>query len=92
MDSGKRTFSRRSCWDSNSQPFDHEPGALTNKLSRFPEREERKKGIALAGGVPVSKDTTVTLKLFLDRKGGGVGGGGVEVGRFLPELHFLEKP
>ena len=26
-------FSRRSCSESNSQPFDHESGALTNKLS-----------------------------------------------------------
>ena len=34
----KRTkFSRRSCWDSNSQPFNHESGALTNKLSRLPD-------------------------------------------------------
>ena len=31
-----REFSRRSCWDSNSQPFDHESAALTNKLSRLP--------------------------------------------------------
>ena len=31
----RRKFSRRSCWDSNSQPFDHESGALTNKLSRL---------------------------------------------------------
>ena len=27
-----RKFSHCSCWDSNSQPFDHESGALTNKL------------------------------------------------------------
>ena len=31
-----RKFSCRSCWDLNSQPFDHEPGALTNKLSQLP--------------------------------------------------------
>ena len=31
----KKKFSRRSSRDSNSQPFDHESGALTNKLSRF---------------------------------------------------------
>ena len=31
----RRKFSRRSCRDSNSQPFDHESGALTNKLSRL---------------------------------------------------------
>ena len=30
-----RKFSNRSCWDSNSQPFTHESGALTNKLSRL---------------------------------------------------------
>ena len=30
-----RKFSCRSCRDSNSQPFDHESGALTNKLSRL---------------------------------------------------------
>ena len=30
----RRKFSRRSCRDSNSQPFDHESGALMNKLSR----------------------------------------------------------
>ena len=29
-------FSRRSCRDSNSQPLDHESGALTNKLSCIP--------------------------------------------------------
>ena len=28
-------FSRRSCRDSNSQPFDHESGAFTNKPSRL---------------------------------------------------------
>ena len=28
----RRKFSHRSCWDSNSQPLDHESGALTNKL------------------------------------------------------------
>ena len=28
-------FSRRSCRDSNSQTFDHESGALTNKLCRL---------------------------------------------------------
>ena len=28
----RRTFSRRSCRDWNSQPFDQESGALTNKL------------------------------------------------------------
>ena len=32
----KRTFSCRSCWDSNSQPFNNEPSALTNKLSLLP--------------------------------------------------------
>ena len=32
----RRKFVRRFCWDSNSQPFDHESGALTNKLSRLP--------------------------------------------------------
>ena len=31
-----RKFSRRSCQNSNLQPFDHESGALTNKLSRLP--------------------------------------------------------
>ena len=34
---GKK-FSRRSCRDSNSQPFDHESGALTNKLLRLLHR------------------------------------------------------
>ena len=29
-----KKFPRRSCWDSNSQPFDYESGALTSKLSR----------------------------------------------------------
>ena len=29
----RRKFSRRSCRDSNSQPFDHESGTLNNKLS-----------------------------------------------------------
>ena len=32
----RRKFSRRSCRNSNSQPFDHEFGALNNKLSRKP--------------------------------------------------------
>ena len=32
----RRNFFCRSCWDSNSQPFDHESGALTNKLSQLP--------------------------------------------------------
>ena len=32
----KWKLSRRSCRDSNSQPFDHESGAVTNKLSRLP--------------------------------------------------------
>ena len=32
-------FSRSSCRDSNSRPFDHESGALTNKLSRLPLRD-----------------------------------------------------
>ena len=31
----KTKILRRSCWESNSQPFDHESGALTNELSRF---------------------------------------------------------
>ena len=31
----RRKFSRRSYRNSNSQPFDHESGALTNKLSRL---------------------------------------------------------
>ena len=31
----RRKFSRCSCRDSNSPPFDHEFGALTNKLSRL---------------------------------------------------------
>ena len=31
----RRKFSRRSCRDSNSQPFDYESSALTNKLSRL---------------------------------------------------------
>ena len=31
----RRKFSRRSCRDLNSQPFDHESDALTNKLSRL---------------------------------------------------------
>ena len=35
----RRKFSRRSCRDSNSQPFDHESGALTNKLSRLPGKK-----------------------------------------------------
>ena len=30
----RRKFSRRFCRNSNSQPLDHESGALTNKLSR----------------------------------------------------------
>ena len=34
----RRRFSRRSCRDSNSQAFDHESGALANKLSRLPVR------------------------------------------------------
>ena len=34
----RRKFSRRSCRDSNSQSFDHESGALSNKLSRLPRR------------------------------------------------------
>ena len=32
----RKKFSRRFCQDSNSQPFDHESGDLTNKLSRLP--------------------------------------------------------
>ena len=32
----EKKISRRSCRDSNSQPFDRESGALTNKLSRCP--------------------------------------------------------
>ena len=32
----EKKFSRRFCRDSNSQPFDHKSGALTNKLSRLP--------------------------------------------------------
>ena len=32
----RRKFSCRFCRDSNSQPFDHESGALTNKLFRLP--------------------------------------------------------
>ena len=35
----RRKFSHRSCRDSNSQPFDHESGALTNKLSRVSNSE-----------------------------------------------------
>ena len=31
----RRKFSRRSCRDSNSQPFDHESGAFINQLSRL---------------------------------------------------------
>ena len=31
----EKKFSRRSCRDSNWQPFDHKSGALTNKLSRL---------------------------------------------------------
>ena len=31
----RRKFSKRSCWDSNSQPFNHETAALTNKLSQL---------------------------------------------------------
>ena len=34
-----KSNSRRSCRDSNSQPFDHEPCALNNKLSRHERRE-----------------------------------------------------
>ena len=37
----KNIFSRRSCRDSNSQPFDHESGALTSKLSRLPGTGDR---------------------------------------------------
>ena len=33
-----RKFSRHSCRDSISQPFDNESGPLTNKLSRLPSR------------------------------------------------------
>ena len=33
----KWKFSCHSCWDSNSQPFHHKSGALTNKLSRLLE-------------------------------------------------------
>ena len=29
----RRKFSHRFCWDLNSQPFDHESGALTSELS-----------------------------------------------------------
>ena len=36
----RRKFSSRSCRDSNSQPFDHESGALTIKLPRLPESTE----------------------------------------------------
>ena len=32
----RRKFSCHSCWDSNSQPFDHESCAVTNKLSWLP--------------------------------------------------------
>ena len=32
----RRKLSRHSCRDSNSQLFDHESGALTNKLSQLP--------------------------------------------------------
>ena len=35
VDSGEKNFCH-SCWYSNSQPFDHESGTLTNKLSRLP--------------------------------------------------------
>ena len=35
----RRKFSCRSCRDSNSQPFDHESGALTNQLSRLPTKD-----------------------------------------------------
>ena len=35
-----KKFSRRSCRDSNSQPFDHESGALTNKLPLLPSHVE----------------------------------------------------
>ena len=31
----RRKFFHHSCWDSNSQPFDHESSALTNKLSQL---------------------------------------------------------
>ena len=41
----------RSCWDSNSQPFDHESGALTNKLFRLP-----------CGGYNNKDQTTVNKK------------------------------
>ena len=32
----RRKFSHHSCWDLNSQPFNHKSGPLTNKLSRLP--------------------------------------------------------
>ena len=35
VNSGEKKISSRSCRDSNSQLFDHESGALTNKLSRL---------------------------------------------------------
>ena len=43
--SWRRKFSRRSCRNSNSQPFDHEFGALTNKLSRKPLNNSREKPV-----------------------------------------------
>ena len=33
----RRKLSRRSCRDSNPRPFNHESGALTTKLSHFPD-------------------------------------------------------
>ena len=39
----RRKFSRRSCRDSNSQPFDDESGALTKKLSRLSRNINRLK-------------------------------------------------
>ena len=39
----RRKFSRCSCQDSNSQPFDHESGVLTNKLSYDTGKKKKKK-------------------------------------------------
>ena len=51
----KKKVSRRSFRDPNSQPFDYEAGALTDKLSRIPSRNDSVKKVL------VDTETVLTL-------------------------------
>ena len=54
-------LSRRSCQVSNSQPFDHKSGALTNKLSRLPSQLYNK--LLEVNGISVRKEMCTVAPL-----------------------------